>query len=194
MAVFLQRVASTTTRPAGNVNGEWTHDLHPTVSAPSLASRISAPGAKPRAAKRAAKLAGALQRTDGPSPPTGPRALAGIPTGPKNLHKNPHKNPNKAFEKAPEPEISIRGLAGPFSVLMQNFAPGTTAADIESVMTPVGGEMLVCRVVKTRPIMSAEMVFGSREAGDRVIAAFNGKTVGSPYAPLPVIHQKKKTD
>lgn len=63
---------------------------------------------------------------------------------------------------------------------MQNFAPGTTAADIESVMTPVGGEMLVCRVVKTRPIMLAELVFGSREAGDRVIQAFDGKTVRFP--------------
>ena len=170
---YQQRVASTSSKPPpGDINGEWTHDLHTSVSAPSLASRITAPGAKPRAAKRTAKLASALQRAD-------PTVVA--PTGPKF---NPPTGPKAQTKKAPaqrngakEPEISIRGLAGPFSVLMQNFAPGTTAADIESVMTPVGGEMLVCRIVKTRPIMLAEMVFGSREAGDRVIEAFDGKTV-----------------
>lgn len=174
-----QRVASTSSKPpAGDINGEWTHDLHASVSAPSLASRITAPGAKPRAAKRAAKLAHALQRADPTSvAPTGPKFNP--PTGPKAQAKKPQRNGTQ------EQEISIRGLAGPFSVLMQNFAPGTTAADIESVMTPVGGEMLVCRIVKTRPIMLAEMVFGSREAGDRVIEAFDGKTVRLFLPPFP---------
>ncbi|CRK25431.1 hypothetical protein BN1708_003984, partial [Verticillium longisporum] len=51
---------------AGNINGEWTHDLHSSVNDPrnnSLASRISTPGSKnvavgpkgKRAEKRAAK-------------------------------------------------------------------------------------------------------------------------------------------
>jgi hypothetical protein len=59
----------------------------------------------------------------------------------------------------------------------QNFAPGTTAADIESAMTPVGGEMVSCKIVKTKPFLMAEMVFVSREGGDRVIETFNNKTV-----------------
>lgn len=73
--------------------------------------------------------------------------------------------------------LTIRGLAGPFSVMAQNFAPGTTAADIESAMTPVGGEMVSCTVVKTKPIIIVEMVFVSREGGERVIETFNDKTV-----------------
>jgi hypothetical protein len=75
------------------------------------------------------------------------------------------------------PGISIRGLAGPFVVMGQNFAPGTTAADVESAMTPIGGEMESCKVVKTKPFMVIEMVFASREGGERVIETFNEKTV-----------------
>lgn len=73
--------------------------------------------------------------------------------------------------------MSIRGIAGPYSVMAQNFAPGTTAADIESAMTPIGGEMISCRIVKTSPILIFEMAFASREGGERVIETFNDKTV-----------------
>lgn len=41
-------------------------------------------------------------------------------------------------------EISIRGTAGPYMVIGSNFAPGTTAADIESAMIPSGAK---CRAV-----------------------------------------------
>lgn len=77
----------------------------------------------------------------------------------------------------PSKGISIRGLAGPYTVIGQNFAPGTTAADIESAMTPFGGEMESCRIVKTKPFIMVEMVFVSREGGERVIETFNEKTV-----------------
>ena len=73
--------------------------------------------------------------------------------------------------------MTIRGLAGPFSVMAQNFADGTTEADIESAMTPVGGEMISCKILKTKPFMLVEMVFASREGGERVIETFNNKTV-----------------
>lgn len=78
---------------------------------------------------------------------------------------------------AARPGLSIRGLAGPFAVMAQNFAPGTTAADIESAMTPVGGEMLSCRILKTTPLLVAEMVFATKEGGDAVISTFNNQTV-----------------
>lgn len=81
--------------------------------------------------------------------------------------------------KSSAPSITIRGLAGPFSVMAQNFAPGTTAADIESAMTPVGGEMVGCKIIKTQPIMIVEMSFVSREGGERVIEMFNDKTVSA---------------
>ncbi|CRK25427.1 hypothetical protein BN1708_003982 [Verticillium longisporum] len=74
------------------------------------------------------------------------------------------------------PGLSIRGLAGPYAVMAQNFAPGTTAADIESAMTPVGGEMISCTVIKTQPIIIVEMVFSSKEGGEAVISTFNDQT------------------
>ena len=64
--------------------------------------------------------------------------------------------------------------------MAQNFAPGTTAADIESAMTPVGGLVSSCRLVKTHPIVIAEIVFENKEGADRVVQTFNNQTVSIP--------------
>lgn len=80
--------------------------------------------------------------------------------------------------------MTIRGLAGPFVVMAQNFAPGTTAADIESAVTPVGGLVQSCRLLKTEPIVIAEIVFESKEGADNVIATFNNQTVSDWPCPL----------
>lgn len=75
-------------------------------------------------------------------------------------------------------EINIRGLAGPYVVIGSNFAPGTTAADIESAMVPRGGEMQSCRITAVSPAVVAEMVFAERANAENVIATFNNKKVG----------------
>ncbi|CAI4211843.1 unnamed protein product [Parascedosporium putredinis] len=118
-----QRTVSTSARaPPGNVDAEWTHDLHASVNPPSgLASRISAPGSKP--ARRTAKLTAALQRVDSSqanvlNAPKGPKA--GFKTQQKKTHTGGTGGRGSA---SPGPELSIRGIAGPFSVLAQNFAP-----------------------------------------------------------------------
>ncbi|KAG9900491.1 hypothetical protein KCU94_g8476, partial [Aureobasidium melanogenum] len=72
-------------------------------------------------------------------------------------------------------EITIRGAAGPYCVVASNFAPGTTAADIESVMAPVGGEMSGCKLVSASPTVIAEMLFLDKAGADNVINMFNGK-------------------
>ncbi|EFX03203.1 pentatricopeptide repeat protein [Grosmannia clavigera kw1407] len=64
----------------------------------------------------------------------------------------------------------------PLVVMAQNFAPGTTAADIESAMTPVGGLVSSCRILKTAPLVIAEIVFETREGALRVIETFNNQT------------------
>ncbi|KAK3696185.1 hypothetical protein LTR37_018087 [Vermiconidia calcicola] len=72
--------------------------------------------------------------------------------------------------------ISFKGAAsGPHTVVAQNFAPGTTAADIESVMLDAGGPMTSCRLVASNPTVIAEMVFTEKSDGDKVIDTFNGK-------------------
>ncbi|KXL46669.1 hypothetical protein M433DRAFT_316719 [Acidomyces richmondensis BFW] len=75
-----------------------------------------------------------------------------------------------------EPELNIRGAArGPFIVQASNFASGTTAADIESVMQSVGGAMNYCRLVASTPTVIAEMSFVSQDGAERVIEMFNNK-------------------
>ena len=75
-------------------------------------------------------------------------------------------------------EINIRGTApGPYLVIGSNFAPGTTAADIESAMQPSGGAMLSCTISQLLPTVTAEMIFAEKENADNVIATFNNKKV-----------------
>lgn len=75
--------------------------------------------------------------------------------------------------------MSIRGAAtsAPLVIVAQNFAPGTTAADIESVMLKVGGELTSCRLVSSTPTVIAEMQFADPAGADNVIEQFNGKKV-----------------
>ncbi len=74
-------------------------------------------------------------------------------------------------------EISIRGTAGPYVVVGSNFAPGTTAADIESAMVPSGSEMQSCRIISSTPTVMAEMVFAEKHSAESVISTFNNKKV-----------------
>lgn len=79
--------------------------------------------------------------------------------------------------------MSIRGMAssnnGPFVVMASNFAPGTTAADIQSAMEPVGGEIMQCRLLSARPTVLCEIVFKDREGAENVINTFNNQKVSA---------------
>ena len=84
---------------------------------------------------------------------------------------------NGINSRRPGEEISIRGTAGPYVVIGSNFAPGTTAADIESAMIPSGGEMQSCKILTASPTVMAEMVFGEKHNAESVISTFNNKKV-----------------
>ncbi|KAI1268348.1 hypothetical protein F5Y18DRAFT_225984 [Xylariaceae sp. FL1019] len=156
VGVKKQRVSTGGRAPTGNIDGDWTHDLHNPNEGrkPSLAARVNAVSGPPLTksqsskANRTAKLANAFQRTAA-------------------------SNAQQLNIRSQMPTMSIKGLAGPFAVLAQNFAPGTTAADIESAMTPVGGIVSSCRLVKTQPIVIAEVVFESKEGAENVIQTFD---------------------
>jgi hypothetical protein len=75
--------------------------------------------------------------------------------------------------------MTIRGLAGPYTVIGSNFAPGTTSADIESAMTPLGGEMQSCQILTSSPTVIAEMVFTDKGGAENVIATFNNQKVST---------------
>ncbi|CZT07641.1 uncharacterized protein RCO7_10258 [Rhynchosporium graminicola] len=147
-----------TPRPAGNVNAEWTHDLHNINNAP--ASKLTA------------------------GPPYGPRAAAAHKNRNERVYTALHASAsspslNGQFsivgKAKPGPGINIRGLAGPSMVMIKNLALGTTAADVESAMTPVGGTVLSCRVIAEQPKVIAELVFETKEGADNVVDTFNGQ-------------------
>ena len=61
--------------------------------------------------------------------------------------------------------------------MAKNFAQGTTAADIESAMTPVGGVALNCRLIAEVPNVIAEITFETKEGADNVVDTFNNQSV-----------------
>jgi hypothetical protein len=103
------------------------------------------------------------------------------PRGPVAQGRTLNRNAAPAPRTNDAPGFSIRGVAtgGPCTVIASNFAPGTTAADIEAVMTPVGGETLSCKLVSAAPTVMVELQFVSRDGADNVIATFNNQKVGS---------------
>jgi len=142
----------------GNVDAEWTHDLH-TLNNPA-ASRVSN---LPHHAPRTTRIAAQNGRLFA--------ALHGSASSP-----NLSSQFNIVSSSNNGDGISIRGIAGPSRIMAQNFAPGTTAADIESAMSPIGGIILSCRIVAARPTVIAEIVVESKEGADNIVATFNNQT------------------
>lgn len=141
--------------PAGNVNADWTHDLH---SLNNTAASRNLP----------------LRRGRG----TGGVREGRLQNALNGAASSPALNSQFNIVKATKPAggMSIRGLAGPYTVVAENFAPGTTAADIESAMTPIGGAILKCTMIASNPV-TAEIVFESKDGADNVIAQFHNQTV-----------------
>ncbi|KAF2153778.1 hypothetical protein K461DRAFT_320008 [Myriangium duriaei CBS 260.36] len=108
----------------------------------------------------------------------------------ESRNNRPRAN-GKGGRIAPNAELNIRGAAGPYTVVAQNFAPGTTAADIESVMQPFGGAMISCKVIAARPTVIAELVFAEKQGADKVISTFNNQKADGR---LLYVHLKKASD
>jgi len=170
--ILLQRTFSTSAknsqprsnRPsAGNVDAEWTHDLH------------------------------SLNNSSSSGPPRGPRASR--PNRKDQLYSaingsasSPALNSQFNIIGASKPAggMSIRGLAGPYLVVIKNLALGTTVADIESAITPVGGAVLRCQIITERPKVIAEVEFESKEGADNVVETLNLQNVILLRYPKPL--------
>jgi len=66
-------------------------------------------------------------------------------------------------------------------VQASNFAPGTTAADIEAAMQTVAMDttgnsgLVTCRILTNNPTVMAEMVFSEQYIADKVVNTFNNQ-------------------
>ncbi|CAK7227861.1 hypothetical protein SBRCBS47491_006712 [Sporothrix bragantina] len=199
-----KRVSSTSVTPrTGNINTEWTHDLHDAggkngnnnnngrknntksgagagAAAGSLASRISRAGEAPKGKQGRGAAAGGAAATQQPVASARGRQQRRAAQVANALNRAELQGKASNASHTNAGSLSIRGVAAaanePLVVMAQNFAPGTTAADIESVMTPVGGLVSSCRILKTTPLVIAEILFESREGAERVIETFNNRT------------------
>lgn len=73
----------------------------------------------------------------------------------------------------------IKGASGPFIVEGRNFAPGTTAADIQSAFEPITGPMISCRIVASQPSVVAEFLYAEKTAAELVVANFHNQRVSA---------------
>ncbi|KAL4889376.1 DUF185-domain-containing protein [Aspergillus ambiguus] len=72
--------------------------------------------------------------------------------------------------------ISIKGASsGPFVVIGSNFAPGTTAADIQSAIEPISGPLLSCWITAQHPTVTAQLSFAEKWSAENVIANFHNQ-------------------
>ncbi|KAK6431582.1 hypothetical protein LTR95_012259 [Oleoguttula sp. CCFEE 5521] len=153
--------------------------------------RQSAPTAQQNGKK--APLGGSLASRVGVTKRTAssPRPSSTPPRIPPAARQRPPRSPIDLTLSDPAPpaqsthhipqsnsSISFKGAAGgPYIVHASNFAPGTTAADIESVMksVPGVGEMLYCRLLAATPTVIVEMSFAERDGAGKVVDTFNNK-------------------
>ncbi|OCL03804.1 hypothetical protein AOQ84DRAFT_381250 [Glonium stellatum] len=172
---------SSSANPKPNINSKWGHDLH-ALNNPraTRVSQLPRTNSASRIEQRGNRLYSEL-RLDQPNTGNGQVSIR-----------------NNATNGASG--INIRGMAGPYTVIASNFAPGTTAADIEAVMAPIGGEMLSCRLASSHPTVIAEMLFVEKEGAENVIAMFNNKKAdgrllyvymkGGPAHQFPKAHTR----
>lgn len=100
-----------------------------------------------------------------------------------SLHSAPGVNGTESQVNARDRNmngINIKGIAapaGPFVVEASNFAPGTTAADIESAMLTMGGELISCKLLSSQPTIIAQVTFVEKAGAENAIATFNNQRV-----------------
>ena len=146
---------SSSAKPAGSIEGKWQHDLH----------KLNNPNGPPTAK-------GQLNRTVSASQ---------VDRNSRTYDKFASVlNRNASMRNNDTPGFNIRGVAtgGPYTVIASNFAPGTTAADIEAVMSPHGGDTLGCRLISASPTVMVELRFADKAGAENVIATFNNQKVG----------------
>lgn len=86
--------------------------------------------------------------------------------------------------------MTIKGASGPFIVVGRNFAPGTTAADIQSALEPITGPMISCQIVASQPSVVAEFAYAEKTAAELVVANFHNQRVNA----VPELYRKIDAD
>ncbi|KAK2734666.1 hypothetical protein FQN57_001611 [Myotisia sp. PD_48] len=85
-------------------------------------------------------------------------------------------DPSPANRPASAAGWNIKGRAtGPCVVVGSNFAPGTTAEDVESAFGPIGGTIFGSRLTSSYPLVAVELAFADRQGAKKVVAMFDSQ-------------------
>ncbi|KAL4910362.1 hypothetical protein BDW74DRAFT_51367 [Aspergillus multicolor] len=72
--------------------------------------------------------------------------------------------------------LNIKGASSaPPVVIGSNFAPGTTAADIQSAIEPVSGKIISCWITSHNPTVTAEITFAEKSSAEKAVANFHNQ-------------------
>ncbi|KAL4975831.1 hypothetical protein BDW66DRAFT_136414 [Aspergillus desertorum] len=72
--------------------------------------------------------------------------------------------------------INIKGASSASPVVIgSNFAPGTTAADIQSAIEPVSGKIISCWITSQKPTVTAEITFAEISSAEKAVANFHNQ-------------------
>ncbi|CAG8375553.1 unnamed protein product [Penicillium salamii] len=93
----------------------------------------------------------------------------------ENRNLNPQSRGHAQHANNRSNNLSIKGASGPFVVIGRNFAPGTTAADIQSALEPSTGPMLSCRIIASQPSVVAEFAYAEKSAAELVVANYHNQ-------------------
>lgn len=100
---------------------------------------------------------------------------------PSRLAPQPSTNRQRGKRAAARQSgINIRGLAsGLHLITASNFAPGTTAEDIERALqgSGHGASLQSCRITAASPTVMADLTYSNAADADKFINAFNNKPV-----------------
>ncbi|KAJ5655301.1 hypothetical protein N7507_007251 [Penicillium longicatenatum] len=136
----------------------------------SLASRIGVP----KRSASTANLRGNKPKAPVPAAPAQAKKSKRQPNAERLLNALEYGS-GQATIRAPRGGLSIKGASGPFVVVGSNFAPGTTAADIQSALEPTSGPMLSCRVISHNPTVTAEFAFENKWNAENVVANYHNQ-------------------
>ncbi|KAJ5112384.1 hypothetical protein N7532_000429 [Penicillium argentinense] len=150
----------------------------------SLASRIGPPQLKRSASTSLQKNQPHPQPKNKPQTRQAPATVASArlrekparKQNPKNKKEHPHKERYASLvENVASTGFSIKGASGPFVVVGSNFAPGTTAADIQAALGQITGPILSCRVIGHHPAVTAEIAYAEKGAAENAVANFHNQ-------------------
>lgn len=94
----------------------------------------------------------------------------------------PNLTDSGTMDAPPAPSFITAGTRPPpqpVFIVAENFAPGTSAADIKLVMGKFGRSLFHCELTATKPSVIARLAFLDRAGAENVVAVFDGKKVRS---------------